>query len=352
MSIAHRKRYYSPPYQFFIITFFLLGLCNGLVVNSLSVWVGLSPVTSFSSLLSWPGAFELLYPYGVIGLESLCWFWICHNLLRHRLTNRHEHPFKRVFLELLYISFPSLVITLVLYALYIGVFAVTTIALAWLNARFNLNDLPDVLVTAGIVIFIAVSVVMTLMMVGLPVLVYNAAIGRVLFKLPQRRAFILATVIWFVSGLPFFIYSLFNTYTVPSFLPDREQLALEDLRLILFVERAYYQDHQTALEVSALQRYIDEDLPPDAGLRKMRANKFFPRLDHLSGDSADGYRFSIETTGRMVILHAVPVSYGGQTVDSMFCFVAGSGFNARVQDRQGQRATLAGKQVLDLTPDY
>jgi hypothetical protein len=239
----------------------------------------------------------------------------------------------------------------VLYALSIGVFVVTAVALAWLNAQFNLNDLPDVLVTAGSVIFIAVSVVVALMIVGLPILVYNAAIGRVLFKLPQRRAFILATVIWFVSGLPLFLYNIFNVYTVPTLLPDREQLALEDLRSIRYVERDYYQLHHAVLEVSALKRYTEE-LFPDAGFRKIVANKLFAALDRLSGDSADGYKFSIETTGRVVILHAVPVSYGGQTVDSMFCFVAGSGFNVRVQDRHGQRGTLAGKQVVDLTPDY
>jgi hypothetical protein len=184
--------------------------------------------------------------------------------------------------------------------------------------------------------------------ITLPILVYNTVIGRVLFKLPKSRAIILAGVIWFVSGLPFAMYNASTQYVFLGQLPDREKLAVEDLRSVVYLENYYHQQNHAVLEVNALRRYAEE-LIPDAQTRKIVSDRLFPALKRLSGDSADGYTFSVEGTRLFVIVHAIPVMYGGQTADSMFCFVGGA--TVWLEDRQGSRATLAGKRLVSFNPD-
>src|ERR1035438_7613787 len=88
LSIAQRKRQYSPPMHFFVVNFFLANIAGGLFINFLSEWIGLPSVISFKSLLTLPGAVDLALPFAALGLESLCWFWICHKLLEHNTADR------------------------------------------------------------------------------------------------------------------------------------------------------------------------------------------------------------------------------------------------------------------------
>lgn len=316
MTLQKRAEDYVPPVAFLFVSLVVLNYVLTLI--GYFVWRAVDPDAPVNPRI-WtsPSQFIVLPSLIQITVQAFLWYAVFHKWLGHTMTVMTTTPYKRIFKELVYIEAPLAAIGIAVFIL--GYWLFQFVLSGSLLVLIKL--VPDVYVSDDVlsnVLFILFCVAMLVLLIGLLlapgwllITFYDTVVATTLFNIPRRRAIQLCLPIAIISTLPIGLYNVWESFITPGQLSDAETAAAREVRAICVAEREYYQKKITILSLSDLQKYYAS--PPQVDVWKILHPSELARLEKLSNDTFGGYRFHVQRGRHGGYVHAVPVTYEGES---------------------------------------